>query len=193
MSRFIQYGGYIMTNPADKLNMISDSDEEEDDNNTDDEANYELMNAKDKEIEEARQVVLGNKSAYYNFLMDNAPEPLDQDPVLTDVVKNDMKMIAKILEASGENGFNKTPYFFKSCVITISNRNNVHVAHDELEKFAAELKQKGLECIVKSREALRNLNSNSISMETCNNIIEDIFITYMWSLVNSAREEDDKE
>ncbi len=180
-----------MTNPADKLNMISDSDDEvnSEDNNTDDESNHEFMNEKDKDIEEARQVVIGNKSSYYNFLMDNAPEPLDQDPVLTDVVKNDMKMIAKILEASGENGFNKTPYFFKSSVITISNKNNINVAQDQLDKFSAELKNKGLECIINSREALRNLNSKSISMETCNNIIKDIFITYMWSLVNSAREE----
>ena len=179
-----------MTNPADKLNMISDSDDEDnEDTNTDNEDGNEIMNQKDKDIEETRQVVVGNKSSYYNYLMDNAPEPLDQDPVLTDIVKNDMKMIAKILQASGENGFNKTPYFFKSSVITISNKNNIGVAQEQLEKFSAELKNKGLECIINSREALRNLNSKSISMETCNNIIQDIFITYMWSLVNSAREE----
>jgi hypothetical protein len=123
--------------------------------------------------------------------MDNAPEPLDQDPALTDVVKNDMKNIAQILKASGENGFNKTPYFFKSSVITISNKNNIEVVKEALEKFATELKNKGLECIINSRETLRNLNSKSISTETCNNIIEDIFVTYIWSLVNSAREEEE--
>jgi hypothetical protein len=190
MSRYIQYGGYQVTNPSDKLAMLNESDDEDEyGDSTSEEENYE-MNDNEKAIEEARQVVLGNKSSYYNYLMDNAPQPLDQSPVLTDVVKNDMNSMAKILQAAGENGFNKTPYFFKSSVTIMSNKNNVNVPQEELEKFATELKKKGLESIVACREALRSLNSRSISIDTCNDIIEDIFVRYMWSLVNTAREEE---
>lgn len=191
MSRFIQYGGghgtYVVNNPTTSYN----SDSEEDDTNSNmNISNHHTNDSSEELYESTRQAVLNNKTNYYKSLVYDAPTPLDQSPQLTAILKKDLRQIAHILLAASENSFKQTPYFFKSCVVTMTNQNNIKVPEGELEKFAAELKQKGLECIVKSREALHNLNSNSVSIEACNDIINDIFVTYMWSLANTGKEEE---
>lgn len=198
MSRFVQYGGYIIGNPTDKISYVQNNDSDSDSYSDSDDTNMNrnseengIQTQNDMDIDATRQELVNAKTNYYNYLMDNAPSPLDQSPALAIIVKSDMHLICKILNAAAENGFQQTPYFFKSSVISLSNSKNISVNPEELGKFSASLKQKGLECIVNCRESLHNLNSKSTSnMDACRDMIEDIFITYMWSLSNTAKEEE---
>lgn len=197
MSRFIQYGGgngsYIVENQQHLTTTYnSDTSDNDDTNSVLDTSDHHTNDRNDELYDTTRQAVLNNKTNYYKSLIYNAPSPLDQSPDLTDILKHDLRQIARILLAASENGYKQTPYFFKSCVVSIANKNNIKVPEADMERFAAELKQKGLECIVKSREALQSLNSNSVSLEACNDIINDIFVTYMWSLANTGKEEDEE-
>ncbi len=195
MSVFVQVGGYIIGNPTDKIQYMrnddTDSDSDNDNNAIDTSSEVGIQTQNDVDINQTREELVNEKTAYYNFLMDNAPPPLDQSPALTNIVKSDMRSISKILSAAAENGFEQTPYFFKSSVVSISNSNNITISSEELDKFAASLKQKGLDCIVNCRSALHNLNSKSTAnMDACRDMIQDIFVTYMWSLSNTAKEEE---
>jgi hypothetical protein len=198
MSRFIQFGGYMIGNPTDKLSYMHNDSDSDNGNDSDSDNlsinNYEengVQTQNDNDIESTRQELVNAKTNYYNYLMDNAPEPLDQNPCLTDIVKSDMRLIAKILNSASENGFQQTPYFFKSSVTSVSNSKNLTVPPEELEKYSASLKQKGLECIVNCRESLHALNSKSTAnMNACQDMIQDIFVTYMWSLTNTAKDEE---
>jgi len=196
MSRFIQYGGGNGSYVIDNQSQIATGGSYDDTIDVDDmtsamnTTDHHTNDMKDKVYETTRELVLNNKTNYYKSLIYGAPSPLDQSPDLTDILKQDLRQIAKILLAASENGYKQTPYFFKSCVVSIANKNNIRVPEADMERFAAELKQKGLDCIVKSREALHNLNSNSVSLEACNDIINDIFVTYMWSLSNTGKEEE---
>ena len=143
------------------------------------------LNQTDNLIKSTNSELMRNKSDYYDVAMSEAPEPLDQHILLNTIIKEDLKQIAQILLGSISSNFESIPNQFKSCVLKICNNNKdkVQVLSDNIEKYATIMNKEGLKCLRNCRIALSTFNSQTQNKNIydCENMINNIFITYVWS------------
>ncbi len=169
-----------------------------DDTDTDDEPDYhtsyvsESLNQRDSLMKSTNDELLRNKSAYYDAAITQAPEPLDQNILLNTVIEEDLKQIAKLLLATIHSSEQPLSHF-KSSVISICNNNKdkIKIQSEDLEKYTNILKTEGLKCLRNCSVSLNKFNSQTQNQNItdCENMINNIFITYVWSQYNRRNEE----
>ena len=172
--------------------------EGDDDTDTENEQEYhtsyvsEGLNLRDSLMKSTNDELLKNKSAYYDAAITQAPQPLDQNILLNTVIEEDLKQIAKLLLATVHSS-DQPPGFFKSCVISICNNNKdkIKIKSEDLEKYTNILKTEGLKCLRNCSVSLNRFNAQTNNQNTadCENMINNIFITYVWSQYNRRNEE----
>ena len=152
------------------------------------------LNQKDNLIKSTNSELLKNKSEYYDVAISTAPNPLDQNILLNTVIENDLKKIAEMLLTSMYSNFESTPGQFNSCVIPIckNNQDKIKVLPEDLEKYAAIMNKEGLKCLRNCRLTLGafNTQTQNKNIDECQNMINDTFITYVWSQYNTKNQEE---
>jgi len=170
-----------------------------DDTDTDTDEDYhtnyvsDSLNQTDNLIKSTNAELLKNKSDYYDVAITQSPAPLDQNILLTMIIEEDLKQIAKLLMESMRMNFEQTDSHFKSSVLSMckNNKDKIQVSSEDLEKYMILLNKEGLKCLRNCRITLNNFNSqtNNKNINDCANMINDIFITYVWSQYNRRDEE----
>ena len=157
----------------------------------------EGLNQSDNLMSSTRTELLKNKSDYYDAAITQAPNPLDQNTLLTTVIEEDLKQIAEMLKTSMNNNFNSTNDHFKSCIITICKNNKDKIKLPEepekfLETYTNILNKMGLKCFRNCRIALNHFNTQTQNrnIKDCENMINNIFITYVFSQYNRSQQDE---
>jgi hypothetical protein len=170
---------------------------DDDDSETDEDYHHtyvsEGLNQTDNLIKSTDNILLKNKSDYYDFAITQSPKPLDQNILLTTIIEEDLKQIAKLLIESMNMNFEETDSNFNSCVLSMckKNKDKIQVSSEELEEYTNNLNEEGSKCLDNCRVALNNFNSltKNKNINDCLKMINGIFITYVWSQYNSRNEE----
>ncbi len=151
------------------------------------------LNQTDNLIKSTENQLLMNKSSYYDVAINEAPRPLDQNILLNTIIEEDLKQIAEILLTSMNNNFEQTEGYFKSCVLSMckNNKDKIKISSDVLEQFMNLLNKEGLKCIRNCRITLNSFNSETQNknINDCKKMINNIFITYVWSQYKKKNKE----
>jgi hypothetical protein len=147
----------------------------------------------DNLIKNTNNELLKYKSNYYDIAISKAPRKLDQHVLLTTIIKEDLKQIANILLGSINMNFEKLNGDFKSSATVICKNNKVEIEKSEnLDEYINMLNKEGLRCLRGCRIALNTFNTQTQNKNIydCKNMINNIFITYVWSQYNRGQQEE---
>ena len=82
---------------------------------------------------------------------------------------------------------------FKSCILSIckNNKDKIQIPSEILENYMNILNKEGLKTLRNCRIALNNFNNQTQNknINECKNMINNIFITYVWSQYNRRNQE----
>ncbi len=186
--RFLQYNTNI--NPTGQRGGGDNSDtESEDDRPYMAEPTATTLSPIRALEEQTRKGIMKSKSKFYNTVMPAAPSNLDQSIVLNTILESDLARIAQVLIDS-LMAPNRT--HFKTSLLDIYNRNNqdLHVKPEDLDKYRALINTEGLKCIGECLRLLESFNTktNNQNIDDCQNMIHDVFVTYVYTQYNPKEE-----
>lgn len=135
-------------------------------------------------LKETHADIMKNKSDFYNTVMPKAPSPLDQSIILNTILETDMATIAQVLIEALSN-FNSR---FNTSLMDVYNRNNrdLSIKPEDIETYKNLINEEANKCILMCRGKLRSFNklTKNQNIDDCKNMIEEIFVTYVYTQYN---------